>query len=144
MLKLRIRKREMRGDKGNHHEKLGLREFRVQVNLPSLIRQEQVPIRRAITPIRGFPNPIRQVVPLISHINSYAPYRSHLHPHLSVSSTTPPLSLHTQLRHPSLSLYATIMSYHCVQHTPSTSYTEYSIQPRLSVIPSFTRLRVDP
>jgi len=56
------------------------REFCVQVNLPFLIRQIRVPIRRVITTIRGLLNPIRHVVPLVSHIRSYPPYRSHLHP----------------------------------------------------------------
>jgi len=128
MVELSTRKREIRGDGGNHHEKLGLREFRVWVNWPSPIRQERVPIRRLITPIRGLPNPIRQVVPLISHIRSYPPYRSHLHPpSLSFSSTTQPSSQNTNLIHPSLSLHAIIISWHQVQHTPSTAYTEYSI-----------------
>jgi hypothetical protein len=34
MVELRTRKRGMSGDGGNDQEKLGLREFRVQVNLP--------------------------------------------------------------------------------------------------------------
>ena len=128
MVELSTRKREIRGDEGNHHEKLGLREFRVRVNWPSRIRQVRVPIRRVITPIRGLPNPIRQVVPLISHIRSYPPYHSHLHPpSLSCSSTTQPSSENTKLSHPSLSLHDMIMSWHQVQHTPSTAYTEYSI-----------------
>ena len=128
MVELSTRKREIRGDGGNHHEKLGLREFRVLVNWPSPIWQVRVPIRRELTPIRGLPNPIRQVVPLISHIRSYPPYRSHLHPpSLSFSSTTQPSSQNTNLYHPSLSLHAIIMSWHQVQHTPSTAYTEYCI-----------------
>jgi len=57
-----------------------LREFRVQVNFPFLIRQVLVPIWRVKTGIQGLLNPIRQVVTLASHIRSYPPYRSHLHP----------------------------------------------------------------
>jgi len=88
-----------------------LREFRVQVYLPSPIRQVQVPIRRVIRLIRGLLNPIRQVVLLISHSRSYRPYRSHLHPtSLSFSSTTLPSSQNTKLIHPSLYLHAMIMS----------------------------------
>jgi len=68
MVELRTRMREMRGYGGNHHEKLGLRECHVQVNVPCPIQQVWVPIRRVITPIQGLPNPIRLVVPLISHI----------------------------------------------------------------------------
>jgi len=122
MVELSTRKWEIRG---NHHEKLGLREFRVRVNWPSLIRQVWVPIRRKLTPIQGLPNPIRQVVPLISHICSYPPYHSHLHPpSLSLSSTTQSSSQNTKLSHPSLSLHDPIMSWHRVQHTPSTTSTQ--------------------
>jgi len=128
MIELSTRKREIGGDGGNHQEKLGLREIRVRVNWPSPIRQVRVPIRRVITPIGGLANPITQVVPLISHICSYPPYHSHLHPpSLSFSSTTQPSSQNTKLGHPSLSLHDMIMSWHRVQHTPSTAYTEYSL-----------------
>jgi len=87
-----------------------LREFRVPVNLPSLIRQVRVPIRRVITPIQCLPNPIRQVVPLISHIRSYPPHRSHLHPpYLSFSSTSQPSSQNTKL---SISNYSSFRQKH--------------------------------
>jgi len=125
MVELSTRKREIRGDGGNHDEKVGLREFRVRVNCPSPIWQVRVPIRRVITPIQGLPNPIRQVVPLISHIRSYPPYHSQLHPpSLSFSSTTQPSSQNTKLSHSSLSLHAIIMYWHRVQHTPSTASTQ--------------------
>jgi hypothetical protein len=102
--------------------------FRVRVNEPSRIRQVWLPIRPVITPIQGLPNPIRQVVPLISHILSYPPHHSHVDPpSLSFSSTTPPSLQNPKLIHPSLSLYVMIMSWQWVQHTPSTAYTEYSI-----------------
>jgi len=100
-----------------------LREFPVRVNWVSPIRQAWVLIRCVITPIGGLPNPIRQVVPLISHICLYPPHQSHLHPpSLSFSSTTQPSSQNTKLSHPSLSLHAMIMSWHW-----STAYSEYSI-----------------
>jgi len=122
MVELRTRKWEIRG---NHHEKLGLREFRVEVNWPSPIWQVWVLIRRALTPIRGLPNPIREVVPLISHIRSYPPYHSHLHPpSLSFSATTQPSLQNTKLSHSSPSLHDMIMSWHRVQHTPSTASTQ--------------------
>jgi len=128
MVELSTRKREIIGDGGNHDEKLGLREFCVQVNWPSPIRQVRVRIRVVITLIGGLPNPIRQVIPLISHIHSYPPYHPHLHPpSLFFSSTTQPSSQNTKLGHPSPSLHHMIMSWHRVQHTPSTAYTEYSI-----------------
>jgi hypothetical protein len=82
----------------------------VQVNGTSPIGQVQVPILRVIAPIRGLLNPITQVVLLISHSFSYRPYRFHLHP---PSLSCPQLYHHcnnTKLGHPSLSLYAIIMS----------------------------------
>jgi len=98
-----------------------LREFRVRFNWPSPIQQVWVPIRRGITPIRGLPKPIRQVVPLIPHIRSYPPHLSHLHPpSLSFSSTTLTSLQNTKLSYPSLSLHVMIMSWHRVQYTPST------------------------
>jgi len=104
------------------------REFRVQVNFSSPIRQAWVLIQCVITPIRGLPTPIRQGVPLISHIHLYPPHRSHLHPpSLSFSSTTQPSSQNNKLSDPCLSLHTMIMSWHRVQHTPSTVYTKYSI-----------------
>ena len=48
-------------------------------------------IRRVISPIRGLLNPIRPVVPLISHSCSYRPYHAHLHPpSLSISISNDP------------------------------------------------------
>jgi len=105
-----------------------LREFQVWLNLSSPIRQVRVPIQRGKTSIQGLPNPISQVVPLISHICSYSPHRSHLHPpSASFLCRTLPSSQNTKSSHPSRSLHAVIMSWHRVQHTPSTAYTEYSI-----------------
>jgi len=74
----------MRRDWANHHEKLELGEFHVQVNLPSPIGQVRVPIWCVLTPIQGLRKSIWQVVPLISHISSDTPHHSHLHPHLSL------------------------------------------------------------
>ena len=69
-----------------------------------------------------------EVILLISHSHLYRPYCSHLHPSsLSFSSTTLLSSQNTKLSHPSLSLHVMFMSWHRVQHTPSTAYTEYSI-----------------
>jgi len=119
----------MRRDGANSHEKLGLWKFRVQINVPSPIWQVQVLIRRVIAWIRGLPDRIRHVVPLISHIRSYPPYSSHLHPpSVSFSSITlQSTSQNTNFSHPSLSLHVIIMSWHWVQHTPSTASTEYRI-----------------
>jgi len=140
MVELSTRKREIRGDGGNHHEKLGLREFPVRVNWPFEIRQVRLPIRRVITLLRGLVNPIRQVVILISHSHSYPPYRSHLHPpSLSLSSTTLTSSQEHKVKS-SLS----ISPYHHHELTLGAAYTEYSIHLRLSVVPSFSRFRGDP
>jgi len=121
MVELSTRKWEIGG---NHHEKLGLREFRVRVNWPSPIWQVRVPIRRELTPIRGLSNPIRQLLPLISHIRSYRPYHSHLHPHLSL--TCPQLNHHRRTHSKVIALYLSMTwswvdteySIHRVQHPP--------------------------
>jgi len=105
-----------------------LRGFHVRVILPSPIQKLQAPIRRVITLIRGLPNPIGQVVPLTAHICSSRPHHSHLHPpSLSFSSITLLSSQNMKLSHPSLSLYVMIMSWHRVQHTPSTTSTQDSL-----------------
>ena len=67
-------------------------------------------------------------------------------PHLSLSC--PPLYHHrrnTKLSNPTLSLHAIIMSWHLVQHTPSTAYTEYSIH-RVQHTPStaYTQSSIHP
>jgi len=128
----------------------------VQANLPSPIQEVQVLIRHVSTPLWGLINPIRQVVPLTSHIPLYRTHHSHLHlPSLSFLSTTPPSLQNTKLSHPSVSHHVMIMSRHQVQYTPSTyihqvqhtrstAYTKYSIHRRLFVFPAFSWLRVDP
>jgi len=128
MVDLRTREREMRGDGGNHHEKLGLNRTLCARQFTIPIQQVRVPIRRLITLIRSLPNPIRYVVPRISHIRSYPPHCSYPHPpSLSFSSTTLTSLQNTKLSYPSPSKHVMIMSWHWVQHTPSTAYTEYSI-----------------
>jgi hypothetical protein len=95
---------------GKHHEKLGVREFRVRVNSHSPIQQVPVPIGCVITPLRGLPNLIMQGVPQISLIRSRS-HRSHLHsPSLSSASTTLPSSQNTKLSHPALYLHDMITS----------------------------------
>jgi len=135
-----------------------LTEFHVQVNWPSPIQQVPVSIRWVITPIQGLPNPIRQVVPLISHIRSYPPHRSHLYPpSLSFSSTTLPeykvkLSLSISACHDhqlTPSTASTEYSIHRVQHPPSTASTEYSIHrvqhpPKILCLPFILIITIDP
>jgi len=166
MVELSTRNRQIRGDGGNHHEKLGLERISCGTQLTIPIRQVRVPIRRVITLIRGLLNPIRHIVLLISHSRLYSAYRSHLHP-LSLpflSTTLLPLEEHkvqpslsiSPCHHHELTLSAAYTEYsihqvqhtpstayteysiHRVQHTPGTAYTEYSIHLRLSVVPSFS------
>jgi hypothetical protein len=133
MVELMTERSGIRTNLANYHEKLGLRENVVWVNLPSPVQQLQVPICCVITPIQGLPKPIRQVVPLISYFHLYTPHHSHLHsPSLGFSSKTVLSLHHTKLSHPALSLHTMVMSWHWVQHTqvqhtPSTTYTKYSI-----------------
>jgi len=101
----------------------GLREFCVRVNLPSPIRPVRVPIRRVITPIQGLLNPIRQVVPLISQVGSWPPYRSHLHPpSLSFLSTTLP-----SLQEHKVKSSLAISPCHHHELTPSAAHAECNI-----------------
>ena len=121
---------EKERDGVNHHEKPGLRELGVRVNLPSRIWQIPVPNQFVISPIRGVPNPIRRDVPVMSHLRSYPPSHSHLPPPcLSFLSTTVPSSQNTKLRHPSPSLNEMIISWHRIRYPSSTTYTWYSIYP---------------
>ena len=124
MVELSTRKREIREDGGNHHEKLGLRELRVRVNWPSPIRQVQIPMWQVPTPIRCLINPITEVIPLICQVSSYLPSRSDVHPaSLSFSSTTLP-SLNVHKVESSLS----ISPWHHHELTPSAAFAKCSIR----------------
>jgi len=122
MVALSTRMSEMRGDGGNHHEKLRLKRISCvsQFTDSDTAGASSEPACN-YTDTRSS-NPIWQAVPLISHIPSYPPHCSHRHPpSLSFSSTTLPSLQNTKLSHPSLSLHVLIMSWHRVQQTPSTS-----------------------
>jgi len=100
-----------------------LREVRERVNLPSPIRQVRILIWSVITPIQCLLNPIRQVVPLISHSRSYPPYGGHLHPSsLSFSSTT-----HPSLQEHKVELSLSISPCHHHESTPSAAYAGCSM-----------------
>jgi len=110
-----------------------LRDFDVRVNSPSPIRQVLVRIWRVPTLIRGLPNQISEVVPLVSQFRSYPPHCSHLHcPSLSFSTTTSTIITELIVKSflsisPCRDLELTLStSTHRVQQTPSTAYTEYS------------------
>jgi len=123
MIELCTRNREIRGDRGNNQELLGLREFRVRVNGPSLIWQVRVLSQWVITPFQGLLNPSRQVGLQISHSRSYRPYLSRLHPP-SLSFLSTALRLSQKHRHNS-SLYISPRHHH--ELSLGAAYTSYSI-----------------
>ena len=80
-------------------------------------------MQRVITPTRGLPNPIKQVVPGISHILSYS---------ISFSSSSP-VSLFlvhnsTIIAEHKVKSYLSISPCHDHELTPSKAYTEHCIQ----------------
>jgi len=114
----------MGGDERNHHEKLGLGRISCasQFTMPDTAGTTPNPAgnntnMRSSTPNQGSHTP-DFLCPLVSCISfpSLSPIP------LSLSS-----SQNTKLSQPSLSLHAMMISWHWVQHTPSTAYTEYSI-----------------
>jgi len=129
MVELRTRKREMRGDGGNHHEKLGLKKISCASQLTILDTAGTSPDPPCnITHTRSSQPNQASRTPDFSY--------SHLHPlSISFSSTTRPSSQNTMLCHPSHSPHARNMSWHRVQHTLSTAYTEYSLH-RAQLTPS--------
>jgi hypothetical protein len=128
MVELRTRKRQMRGDGGNHHETLVFERIWGGYQSTITVRAGTVPIMWVISLIRCLPNPIRQVIPMISIIRLYPSHLAHLrHPSHTFTSTTLLSLRKTTREHPSLSLDGVIISWHSVQHTPSTVYTEYSL-----------------
>jgi len=141
MVDFRMSMREMRGDAGNHYEKLGLKKISCASQFTIPDTAGMTADRSAITPIWGLPNPIREVKPLIAHIRSYPPHGSHLHPPISlffvhnsniITEHKVKLSLSISPCHDhelTPSTAYTEYSIHRVQHTPSTAYTEYSIHP---------------
>jgi len=116
--------REMRGDEGNHHEKLGLKRILCasQYTIADMAGTSSNQVGNSTDMRTSQPNqPSRTPdVPylLISSTSFSSSFPSH-----SVLSTTLPLSQNTQLSHPPLSLHAMIMSLHRVQYTLSTAYT---------------------
>ena len=115
-------------------------ESRVWVNLRFPMKQVRLPIWWVRTSIRGLLNPMMQVVPLISHIRSYPPYRSRVilipkflflvHNSTIIAEHKVKLSFCISPCHDyklTLSTAYTKYSIHRVQHTPSTAYTECSI-----------------
>jgi len=121
--------------------KWDLREFCVRVNWPSPIQQVRDQTRRELTPIRGLPNTMRQFVHLISHIRSYPPYRSHLHPaSLFLVHNSTIIAEHK------VKSSLSISPWHDHELTPSTTYTGYSIHrvqhpPKIVCLPFIHMIR---
>jgi len=80
MIGWRTRMRKKRGDGEIMIKNVDWRELCVLVNLRFPMQQVWVQRRPVWTPIRVVLNAIRQVIPLISHLSSYPPCRSHHHP----------------------------------------------------------------
>jgi len=122
--------------------------------LPSPIGHGWVHTHKVWQPIGGLLNPVRYILPLISHICLYPPYHFYLHPssrslilnatiiagpsvmplfyiplcqdhHLALSTVYAKFSIH-QVQHMSSTAYANY-SIHQVQRTLSTVFTEHSI-----------------
>jgi len=128
MVELRMGTREMGGDGVNHHEKLGLERITCasQFTIPNTAGSCPDPACTYIDTRYSQPNQARCTpdisYPLVSSTSFSSSSSS-----LSFSSTTLPSSQNAKLSHLSLSLDAMIMSWHQVQHTPSTASIEYSI-----------------
>jgi len=152
---LSTRKREIRGDGGNHHEKLGLKRISCasQFTIPDTARTCPDPAGNNTDTRSSKPNQASRSPdfsgPLVSSISfsSSSP--------ISFSSTTlPSLQEHKVKSSLSISPYHhheltrsaayAECSIRRLQHTPSAAYTEYSIHLRLSVVPSFSRFHKSP
>jgi len=127
MVEVRMRKREMRGDGGKYHVKLGLRRI-------SYASQYIIPHMAGTSPDLGcnYTNGSDSQPKQESHTADISyllvssilfSFSSPSHSFLSITLSSLP---NTKLSHPSLSLHATIMCCQWVQHTPSSAYTEYS------------------
>jgi len=156
MVQLRMRKREMRGYEGIHHEKLGIKRIwcASEFTIPTTEGTSPDPVcnytdTRSSQPKQAGRSPDFSS-PLVSStsFSSSSPI-SHFLVHNStiIEEHEVKLSLSISWCHhdwltPSTAY--TKYSIHHVQHTPSTAHTEYSIHPRLFVFPSLAWLEVDP
>jgi hypothetical protein len=123
MVELRMRKREMRGHGGNHHEKLELKRISCgsQFAIPNMAGTSSDPVCINTNTWSSQSNQARCTPNLSYPLVFYTSFSSSF-PFLSLSSSTLPSSQNTKLSHPSLFLHAIIISWHWVQ-----TYTEYSI-----------------
>lgn len=103
--------------------------------IPSSRQHVRVPIRRVITPICALRNLIWQAVPLVL-ISAFV---HHIVPNCMLQCSFSSSTLSSYAEHNAKSsLHISPCHYHDL--IPSKVYTEYSIQLRLSVLPSFQQL----
>jgi len=151
MVELRTRWRDVAGDGGNQHEKLGLKiipcasQFTIsdtasmRPNLacnPTDMRSSQ-PYQSSRTPDFSYSLISSTSFSSSSTISLFLIHNSTIIAEHKVKSSLSISPCHDHELTPSTSI-------HRVQHTPSTAYTKYSIHLRLFVFPSFTWLPVDP
>jgi len=140
----------MRGDGGNHHEKLGLRRISCANQFAILntagmspdpacnitdTRSSQ-PNQAGCTPDFSYPLLSSTSFSSSSPIPLFRIHNSSIIPEHKVKSSLSISPCHDHELTPSTAY--TEYSIHRVQHTPSIVYTEYSIHPRLFVFPSFS------
>jgi len=153
MVELRTGKGEMRGDGGNHYEKLGRKRILCASQFTITDRAGMSPDPACNNPDMMFSQPNQAShIPDRSCLLISSRSFSSSSLSLSFSSTTLPSLQNTTLSHLSISLQVIILSLHRVQayteykHTPSTSihwvetYTEHSIhwvlhQPKIVCLP---------
>ena len=156
MIELRTRMREMRGDGGNHHEKLGLRRISCsrQFTIPDMAGTSpdlvcNITDTRSSTPnharhTSGFSYPLVSSISLSSSspISIVLIYISTIIAEHKVRSSFCISPCHDHELTPSTAY--TECSIQQAQHIPSAAYNEFSIRLGLSIIPSFSPLWVDP
>jgi len=155
--------REMRGDRGKHHEKLGLKRISCasQLTIPDTAgtspnpscnytdTRSSQPNQASRTPDFSYPLVSSTSFPSSSPISLFLVHNPNIitehkvklslsisacHDHeLTPSTAYTEYSIHRVQHAPSTA--CTEYSMHRVQHTPSTAYTKY---PRLFVFPSFS------
>ena len=125
MVELRTRKRVMRGDWGNHHEKLGIKRISCasQFTVPDTAGTNPDPACNKTDSRTSQPIKVRHTSDLSYLLVSCTSFSSSS-PSLPFLSTTLPLSQNTKLSYPSPSLQAMIIWWHHVQYTVSTASTQ--------------------
>jgi len=139
MVELRTRKREMRGYRGNHHEKLGLMRISCagQFTIPHTAcasfdpvcnntdTRSSQPNQASHTPDYSYPLVSSTSFSSSSPISLFLVHNSTIIAEHKMKSSLSISPCHDHELAPSIAY--TEYSIHQVQHTPSTAYTEYSI-----------------